>query len=75
MQKQLQGFTTLYRGCQITVGLVHHPKGITARVQVDEGDWQYDDSAFWVTCDDPCTAGVAMVRRLIEQISANDYLY
>jgi hypothetical protein len=75
MLKLLQGFTTFYRGRQITVGLVHHPKGLTARVQVDEGDWQYDDAAFWITCDEACISGVAMGRRLVEQISANDHRY
>jgi hypothetical protein len=72
MPKPLQGFTTRYQGRQITVGLVHHPKGITARVRIDEDDWNYDDSAFWISCDQACIAGIAKGRRLIDQISAND---
>lgn len=73
MPNLLQGFTAMYRGRQIKVGIVHHPKGLSARVQVGQGDWQYDAAAYWDTCDEAGVAGLAMGQRLVDQISANDY--
>lgn len=73
MPNLLQGFTAMYRGRQIKIGIVNHPRGLSARVQVGEGDWQYDNSAYWATRDEAGAAGMAMGRRLVDQISANDH--
>jgi hypothetical protein len=72
MPNLLQGFTAMYRGRQIKVGIVHHPRGLSARVQVDQTGWQYDETSYWPTCDEAAVDGIAFGQRLIDQIAAND---
>lgn len=72
MPQSRKRVSTLYRGHEITVGYMHHPEGIVARVRIDDGDWQYDNDIIRCTYYEACFAGLALARRLIDKQSASN---
>jgi hypothetical protein len=75
MPKSLPAFNSSYRSREISVEFLHHPKGITVRFQVDEGDWQYSPEHFWESYAEAQAGGLALGRRWIDRTSANDHDY